>query len=339
MAGLYESDLVVKMPGYFKGVFDAVNQRADFLGVIRHVPAQKNKLAEWTVRIPNRRGDPTGKEGADKTSGFGKRTPRKLSCYGQRVESEGWMVTDLAELTDTNDVKGARQAADQQAQDGTEGLLAVQDMLLTAQDTANGADATDDMDRTRGVFSWLASDAQTVLPVHADVRPTSAMRYASTLALFTEAAFKTMLQAASEQIDRDVDLVGYVGSALADQMALWSILVPTTTNIANASQVVSKVSDMSIERKVTFFRFMGMQAKNVVQRRMLCDLSAANAKTAYTTRSGAWINPEMWELDWMEAWHHVPLLDQGGGPRGFHRGWCRLRCKCPMGQVSAYIGS
>lgn len=339
MAGLYENDLVMKMPGYFKGVFNAVNQKADFLGVIRHVPAVKNKLAEWGVRIPNRRGDPTGQEGSDKTTGFGKRTPRKLSCYGQRVESEGWMITDLAENTDTADVKGVAQAADQQAQDGVEGLLAVQDMCLSMQETATSVDADDTMDRTRGVYRWLDSSAQAVLPVHADVRPTSAMRYTSTLAAFTEAAFKTMLQAASEQIDNDVDLVGYVGSALADQMALWSILVPTTTNIANASQVISKVSDMSIERKVTFFRFMGMQAKNIVQRRMLCDLSSANAKTAYSTRSGAWINPEQWELDWIEPWHHVPLLDQGGGPRGFHKGWIRLRCKCPMGQVSAYIGS
>lgn len=338
MAALYDVDKKLPMPGYLKGVLDAVNEEAAFLFLLAHGPATANKLAQWPVQLPVRRGDPTGAEGSDKTDNFEKRTPQTLSSYAQRVESAGWMITDLAGLTDTATGSGKTEAARQQAMDAKAGLLAVQDMLLSNQDLDAGTD--DYKSRTRGVFNWLDSDEQSVLPVPADCRPTATQNYESTLALFTEDAFMAALQAAGEQVDRDVDLVGYVGSALAQHMADWDFKVPVTaTTEATTRQVTSKQDDKRIIRKVQFFDFHGSTVKTIMQRRMLCDLSNSNAKTAYTTRSGAFLDMKMWSLEWLDPWKHFPLLDQGGGPRGFHRGWVRLVCKNPMGQVRAYIGS
>ena len=342
MAGLYDVDKKLPMPGYLKGVLNAVNEEAAFLYLLPHGQAVANKLAEWPVQLPVRRGDPTGKEGADKTDGFTKRTPQVLSCYAQRVESEGWMITDLAGLTDTVSGSGKTEAARQQAMDAKAGLLAVQDMLLSNQDTATSASAADGMDRARGVFRWLDSTAQSVLPVPAGCRPTTAMNYTSTQTQFTEDAFIAMLQAAGEQVDRDVDLVGYVGSALAQHMADWDFkIAATTANEVITRQVVSKQDEKRIIRKVQFFDYHGSTVKTIMQRRMLCDLTVPGAasKTAYTTRSGVFVDMSMWVLEWLEAWKHVSLLDQGGGPRGFHKGWVRLVCKNPMGQFRAYINS
>jgi len=340
VAGLYDVDKKLPMPGYMKAVLDAVSEEAAFLYLLGHGPAVANKLAEWAVQLPKRRGDPTGTEGTDKTSGFTARTPEVLRGYAQRVESEGWMITDLAGLTDTNTGTGKTEAARQQAMDGKAGMLAVQDMLLSNQDTATSADASDGKDRSRGVFSWLDSVAQSVLPVPAGCRPTTAQNYTSTLALFTEDAFISALQAAGEQMERDVDLVGYVGSALAQHMADWDFKVPVTAASEQATrQVVSKQDDKRIIRKVQFFDYHGSTVKTIMQRRMLCDIANANAKTAYTTRSGVFVDMSQWKLDWLEPWKHMPLLDQGGGPRGFHKGWVRLVCKNPMGQIRAYIGS
>ena len=340
MGALYDVDKKLPMPGYLKGVLGAVNEEAAFLTLLGHAKTTASKLAQWGVEIPGRNGDPTGAEGTDKTDGFETTLPEVLKNYAQRVQSTGWMISDLAGLTDTAMESGKALAANKQAADARKGLLSVQDMLLSNQDTVDSADAGDSKDRTRAVYSWLDSAAQGVFPVPASVRPTTAQNYTSTLALFTEEAFQTALRAAGEQVDKDVDLLGYVGSDLAQHMAYWDCKVPITANTeASTRSVVSKQDDKRIIRKVQFFDYHGASVKTIMQRRMLCDIANANAKTAYTTRSGVFVDMSMWQLEWLEPWKHFPLLDQGGGPRGFHKGWVRLVCKCPMGQIRAYIGS
>ena len=340
MGALYDADKKLPMPGYLKGVLGAVNEEAAFLTLIPHGQTTAAKLAQWGVEIPSRNGDPTGLEGADKTSGFDSVVPEVLKAYAQRVQSKGWQITDLAGLTDTAMGSGKAEAAKQQAADGRRGLLSVQDMLLSNQDNAARGENGATYDRTRGVFSWLDSVAQGVLPVPSAVLPTTAQNYTSTLALFTEDAFMSALAAAAEQVDKDVDLIGYVGSDLAQHMADWDFKVPLTASAEQATRTVtSKQDDKRIIRKVQFFDYHGSSVKTIMQRRMLCDISNSNAKTAHTTRSGVFLDMAYWQLEWLEAWKHIPLLDQGGGPRGFHKGWLRLVCKCPMGQVRAYIGS
>ena len=123
-------------------------------------------------------------------------------------------------------------------------------------------------------------------------------------------------------------------------MANWNQVVPVTQSTEQGTRVVtSKQDEGRIIKKVTFFDYHGATVKTIMQRRMLCDLTSDGAKTAYTTRSGVFIEMKNWVLEWLDPWHHMPLLDQGGGPRGFHKGWVRLVCKCPLGQVRAYIGS
>lgn len=337
MGALYDADKKLPMPGYMKGVLNAINTKAAFLYLLPHGPAEAARLAQWDLEIPLREGDPTGAEGADAGDDFQAQVPVELSVYAQRVETTPWKITDLAALTKTSGRTGPQEVAYQQARNGANGLLAVQDMLLGNQDTASRATADDQMDRTRAVYKWLDSTAQGVLPVPDDARPTVAQNYTGTLAAFTEDAFETALRAAGEQIDDDVDLVGYVGSDLAQHMANWNHIVPVTQATEQSTRVVtSKQDEKRIIKKVTFFDYHGASVKTIMQRRMLC---SAGAKTAHTTRSGVFLNMQSWALEWLEPWHHMPLLDQGGGPRGFHKGWVRLVCKCPLGQVRAYIGS
>lgn len=338
MAGLYDADKKLPMPGYMKGVLNAVNMRAAFLYLIPHGPAIPSRKATWGVDMPNRQGDPTGAEGSDKTDGFEKHVPEELECYAQRVESRGWKVTDLSNVTDTFMVKGKQSPAEQQAKDAANGLMAVQNLLLGNQDTASAKTADDGMDRTRAAFCWLDSTAQGVLPVPATVRPETSQNYTGSLAAFTEAVFMEALRVAGEQIEQDVDLVGYVGSLLAQHMANWNAIVPVTAATeASTRMVTSKQDEKRIIKKVQFFDYEGASVKTILQRRLACD--SDGAKTAYTPRSGLFLNMQHWVLEWLEPWHHFPLLDQGGGPRGFHKGWVRLVCKCPLGQVRAYIGS
>lgn len=336
MGALYDADKSLPMPGYLKGVLNAVNTKAAFLQLIPHGPATPARLAQWNVEIPLAEGDPTGAEGADAGDDFQAQVPEELQGYAQRVQSTPWKISDLAALTKTSGRTGPQEVAFQIAQNGVNGLLAVQDLLLGNQDTASRADADDGMDRSRAVYRWLDSAAQDVYPVPSAVRPTTAQNYTSTLALFTETAFETALRAAGEQVNQDVDLVGFVGSDLAQHMADWNHIVPVTaTTEASTRSVTSTQDSKRIINKVEFFDYHGASVKTIMQRRMLM---SDGAKTDYTTRSGVFIDLKRWALEWLEPWHYMELLDQGGGPRGFHKGWIRLVCKCPMGQVRAYIG-
>lgn len=333
MAQLYDYDKPGKIPGYLHATINVVSEEAPFMALVGHGESPAAVLAEWAVDLPKRNGSPVGKEGADKTSGYTSSVPEMLRNYAMRVESKGWKVTDLAQLTATAIAARKAEAARQQAKDGKAGFLSVQDYLLGEYDTQEGH-GHDDEYKTRSVYSWLSTSAQSTYPVPESCRPSQ--RYTGTLANFDEDALQALLAGAANEIDQDVNLVGFVGPTLARHMAGFAARAKAVDGVTNLVQLVSKQDANRIVRKVQFFDYVGGSAKIVVQRRQFVNLTG-NVHTEYTGCSGFFIDLKHWGLDWMEPWHHIPQDDNGGGPRGYHKGWVRLVCKCPLGQFAVKI--
>lgn len=333
MGALYDYTKPGKYPGYLRAVLDVISEDAPYLALVGHGESAPAALAEWPVDMPRRNGSPVGKEGADKSSGYDYSIPAMLSCYAMRVESKGWMVTDLAQLTKTAISNPKAEAARQQAKDAKAGLLSVQDYLLGDNDTRTGY-GNDNEYKTRSVFSWLSTSAQSNCPVPENCRPTQ--RYTGTLDNFTEDALTALLVGAASEIDRDVNLVGFCGPSLALHMANFAARAKAVDGVAQFAQLVSPQDANRLVRKVQFFDFVGGSVKVVVQRRQFINLTG-NVSTEYTGRSGFFVDPTKWELEWLEPWHHIGQDDNGGGPRGFHKGWMRHICKCPLGQFAVKI--
>ena len=334
MAKLYDYDKPLKISGYLAPLLNTVSEEAKFLTLVRHGESPAAVLAEWSVDLPKRSGDPTGAEGADKTDGYSNSVPEVLRGYAMRVESAGWHVTDLSELTATAYSARKAEAARQQAKDAKAGLLAVQDYLLGDHDTQDGH-GNDNKYKTRSVYSWLSTSAQSNLPVPAACRPRQS--YSGTLSDFDEAALQRLLAGAADEIDQDVNLVAFVGPSLGLHMASFAARAKAVDGVAQFTQLVSPQDANRIVRKVQFFDYVGGSVKVVVQRRQFVNLAGPNTHTEYTGCSGFFIDPSVWGLDWMQPWHHEPQDDNGGGPRGFHKGWVRLVCKCPLGQFAVKI--
>lgn len=337
MGALYEGDLVLKKPDYQAAVLNVVNLKAPFMLLLPEGPTVKQMIGQWPVVGYGTHEDPTAAEGVDKTSGFGSYVPDLLTGVAQIFASAGWKVTDLASLIDS--WQSARAGLGfQQAKDAENLVLSMEKLLLASREcqVASGAAKY----QTRAVWNWLLNTAQAVYPVPEALRPTSAQRFTGTLAAYTESAFKAQVKAAFEQVDQDVDLVGFVGIALKTQMSSFGDKIPVTASTeAVRRQLASKITDERVKSKVDFFEYDGGSVKTIAMPRLLCDLAAGGAKTDYTTRSGVFLDMDKWNMQWLQRMKPLPLTDEGGGPRGYHKAIGRLCCKTPQGQFSAYISA
>ncbi len=190
---------------------------------------------------------------------------------------------------------------------------------------------------TRGLFKYGSPTAQSLKPIPEGYRPPSGCYYTSALASLTEAAFMTMAAASFQQRKGPKDMKGYVGIALKQQFINWQRYLPDQ----NGSTVIRTVSDSAgkaINRMVDVLN-LDTGRIDLMVHAMLCTDVATGDDTAYTTRSGVFLDDARisWGFTEAPAWN--PLPDLGGGPRGYTRAIGALIYDNPTGQMTVYTNS
>lgn len=335
MGGIYEADQVLKVAEVGDTIFIAQSDKVPFSRLLKRGPKPENMLSSWPVQVyPDRKFAGT-LDGSDIAS-FNHTNREMIEAYNMWMRTEGWMVSRLANLTRTWGVKGKEEA--KQAKD--DGLILgqmIEKQLLSNDEMAVEAGAVPY--RSRGAFKWLSVTAQTVKPVPTNYRPAAACAYASTLALFEAAIMEAMLEAAATQKKEAVDLTGYVGIKLKSKMSGWAQRHVEDVNTAQAlTRYNLDAEDKKLLRVVDFFEFDAGTVK-VFPSWYLLHTAEDGTATVNSTRSGLFLDMDMWELCFMDppaAWKEPA---KSGGPRGYHDAVYGLRCKNPTGQCYANIAS
>ncbi len=327
MPGLYEVDVVGKKQEIGDTIYIAESQKTPVTRLIPRGKRPKQMLCEWEVqKYPDRAFTGT-LDGKDKTT-WNHTSPEKLSGYAMLLETEGWMVTVLAQLTQAAGVPNqqAKQAAD-------DSLILAQmheKQILSNVDTRteSGVNAY----RSRGIFSWLSPTAQGVLPVPDNFRPATACTYTGALASFTPSSAITMLNAMATAKKGPVDLLVPAGIQLKGQMSTWPQLTSGSTNTQKSMNVYNlDASEKKLINAIDEFEFDAGTFRAVPSFYNMCT-EADGTASAYSPLSGPFIDLEMWELCYLLPPSTFEGLDAGGGPRGFHRLVAILKCLNPLGQ-------
>lgn len=335
MAGLFESDLVLKQGAYMNKLFNIQVLAAPMLKLLPRGENPGDMLTHWGVENYPVTAVSGTIDGTDKTT-YSSNVPTEMEAYAQCVTSDGWQVGNLANLTNTAPIPAARQKANQIAKDALAHTLALNRLILSTQEMAVESKPSQAF-QLRGMLQWMSTSAQAVKPVNASFRPASDCVYTSTLAGYDKADLETQLEAAFTAKRAPVDLMHFVGVKLKKTMTVF-----TEKRAVSSDETMSMFNQDAASKRlisaVDIFDFDAGTVRNILTPDIACDLSTGLA-TAYSTRSGIGIDTSMWELCFLEPTTPYENPDLGGGPRGFHRTTLILKCLNPLGQIMEYIGS
>jgi hypothetical protein len=334
---MYEADQVLKVADVGDTIFIAQSEKVPFSRLLKRGKKPSQMLSQWPVQVYPDRAFAGTLDGTDIAS-FEHTNREQIEAYGMWMRTAGWMVSRLANLTQTHGVKG-KKASKQAEDDGLILAQMIEKQLLSADDTqAEAAPSTPY--RSRGAFSWLANTAQSVLPVPVNYRPASACIYSSAIASFLPSSMEAMLEAAATAKKGPVDLTGYVGIKLKAQMATWAQRDPDA-EADEASALVQYNIDVKEKRLiqvVDFFEFEAGKVRTFPSWYLYCT-NTTGAVSDYSTRSGIFVDMSMWELCFLDEPAAYLEPPKSGGPRGYHDAIYILRCKNPLGQCMVETSS
>jgi hypothetical protein len=195
-------------------------------------------------------------------------------------------------------------------------------------------------DATRGALQWLNPSAQTLYPVPADYRPTSAMEYTSAVGSFAETSLETMLKAMYGVRKAAMQYDLFAGVDLKARIDTFLIVAPDVSNHTVIRAVNFDGAEKTVERGVTFIETSFGTVRAHIASYLATDADTG-ADTAYSPKSGILVDLKKWELrfaiDGKPTMYDQP--DLGGGPRGFCRAELMLVCKNPQAQGRIYTNS
>lgn len=183
-----------------------------------------------------------------------------------------------------------------------------------------------------GMFDRLSTSAQSVHPVPADYRPSSA--YTGSLADFDEDELKALVQGAYKEAKGPVDLTAFLGIELKDKID--NMLVYKSTK---SGKTVAQTIDTRRNKVIddTVGQVVVAGGKVTLRETPFLRYNLAGAEQAGTHLSGLFINLNMWCLNWNQAPTVYNLENRGGGKKGYIAAVCTLICKNPLGQRMAEI--
>lgn len=316
---------------YHGKVIDSVNVETPFLSILPNGPVPKAWKDEWAVKKFPKAKNPAALEGQDKTSGWGNTVPHTLNGICEIMESEGWHLTEEAELLKAGYEQALSPASEQQAADAVNFAQSIERILLSAQEAQDHAADTKRL--TRGVFSWLSPSAHAFQDVPAALRPSAAQFFTAALSTLDEAAFMTMLKAAYKQKKGKVNLMGYCGIDLKTKMSMFNYIVDITATLGDTRQV--QVEKDKIALMVDTFAYDAGTVRAIAMNNLACDLTSDSLpEGGHSHEAGAFLDLTMWRLSWLMRINHRYNTNEGGGKRGYHKAIARLECLNPMGQMA-----
>lgn len=294
----------------------------------------KNALQDWEIEkegvIPL-----AGVMDGEDVSTFNSQDLGSLESYIAHLR-ESWKVTKVGGLVQSAAVK---DQVNYQRKKAYERLLRkIERVLGSGIEMARGNKTAPYM--TRGSFAWMIPALQTLTAkaVPSEFQAPTAALHTGALSGLDGDAFEAMLNAAAEQKLDALSLFGQAGLTLKSQMSGWTQKVDYDAN--PDQQLVNyngNIADKKFIKMVNTFEF-DAGIVEVALNQNLC-YSAAGEKTDYSSRSGIFMDLEMWKKRYMQQVKEYDLPNLGGGERGYVDVLLMLKCGCPAGQMAVYTNS
>lgn len=189
------------------------------------------------------------------------------------------------------------------------------------------AQAGADPYRTRGLFKWVDSAAQTDLPVPADYRTPTGSIKTDAVADVTEAKVQELLQSVYSQSGQVDEMVLLCGPALKRRFTEFTRF---TTGAAGAGLSIRTFNQSADSKRIvsaiTFFEgdFGSLRLVNSLFLRKDASATAQEG-------SGLVLDMDKCEIRFARRPRMVELEDQGGGPRALIDAIASVTCLAPQG--------
>lgn len=333
MASMYESAQIGKRQEISEKIFNVESDKTPFLSLLKKGPVPNQMLMSWQgFAYP-----------AVASTGTLDGTPASSPAKVVRVLIEGcaqhfrrqWGVTTLAELTNIAGI-GKNEVGFQRAQAMILLKRMIEQQILSADDCA--VESGETPWTTRGALAWIANSAQSIKPVDSTLRNASAAIFTSALSGLTEAAFRDCLEAAYGETREPLSLDGFVGVDLKAVLDDFTQLYPTGTGTSQAKAMYNMTDVETYKNKVEWLRFSVGDVRLHLNP-FIGYTTSTGAATAYSPKSGVFLNMEMWELAWLKNPANTNLAADGSGTKGFIDAVCGLKCFNPKGSVKVYSNS
>jgi hypothetical protein len=337
MAGIYEKDQVGKREDLADILSCVVAEETPFTSMLSKEGKPSNKIMNYQAkRYPNRAF--AGVMDGEDVSTYNEQAPRAVLTAVCQKFVEPWMVSDFAdEAVVAGLPKGEK--GEQKAAALINLKFAIEGKLLSATEcSVDDGGSTPNV--TRGAINWLSADAQAVYPVDSNFRTPTGCRFTSALSGLTEAAFQNLLAAAWTSRRGVSVLDGFVGITLKRVFDNWSSLTDAGASFATfpVRTFNQSAESKALVKVIDILKFSEATVRLHPSAYIAKD-SSTGADTAYTPRSGLFLDMAMWKLAWTRKPRMVDLEDKGGGPRGFADAILGLKCFNPLGQCLVYSGS
>lgn len=340
MAGIYTVDQALQKDDYYSAVIRAVKYENTIQALLKRGPKPEQWKQEIEVEGATPAYDLSAAEGGDfDESGLAARTNAVLEVQLQKFRSKrGYMVTDETKLLPGyTEAKGEKALARAQRRDAEEVVRSIELALGSTQEAVARGTGTSVVPKTRGIMSWLSTSTHSVQPIPTAVMPTIHLESKVTdPTIFTEADFKDALTAAAVSIgDGHLSLTGLCGIKLKRAMSEW-LGKATTTNGLDTLLRRSEPKSKKIELICDEFSYDAVTVRTLVCNSLNVTFSGTSAVTLDDGNycAGAFIRPEFWTIDTLQALTNRTLENKGGGERGYHEAILRLACRNPLGQFS-----
>lgn len=330
MPGVMEASQV----GQLQEISDVVtNIRADempFISMCKKSKKPHQKIATWQNE-DYRNGSIEGVMDNEDVQSFNSQ-PRVLLTGVCQKSREPWSVSDFAAETDVAGLPKGEKAR-QKAVAAIVLKMMMEGRALSNEECSvdNGVDTPNE---TRGVFKWIQAAAQALYPVDASFRPAAAVIYSGTLANLTETSFTAQLAAAFKARRGKLNLDGFVGIDLKVKFDDFTArdAEATATNVP----VRQWTQNAKQKRFIKVVDFLELSTGTVrLHPSTYLYKNTNGSDSAYTHKSGAFLNMDMWELGFLgnRRPRMMELPDLGGGPRGYSDAIYIIKCLNTLGQV------
>ena len=241
----------------------------------------------------------------------------RIGNYLQRKQ-RGWSVSDLEVLVE--DAAVTNQVAESKSKKLLEHRIDIASVIGGSQDLVAGGGAS--AAKTRAIGSWIASGAQTTLPVDANYRTPSASIDATAAASFDEDKVNGVLQSIFSQSGNLVNHKLFCGVTMKTLYSDFSRV--------GVSNGVYRQNEDAGSNKVT--KNVLVYESDFGSLDIVTDLHlAADGTATEQAMRGYIIDPALVEVAFADGPTHTNVADVGQGPSGFYKSWFMLRVKNPLG--------
>jgi hypothetical protein len=309
-------------------LFPAVGNREDLLDVLTVVDAKNTPISSSVAKTGADITNPSvysyladsyntpstdGVVDSADVSEFSDATANRvlLSARAQKMRRTVRVSDFQANLADVAAIGRKKEFARATAKALTELKRDIEATISSDNDSVEGSGSV--AYKTRGLGSWIASGAQSDLPVPASQRTPSASLNNTATASLTETNLQNVLQSIYEQTGSQDRLILVAGPSLKKAITNFTrFTVNSTSNVFNLRQTAQAASSDRLISNISFYEG-DFSTVEIVTSLFL----AANASTdAEKYARGYVMSPDHLMLRYGRRPRFQELEDAGGGPRG-----------------------